>query len=316
LIADFVGWIEAINWGAVGDAISDAFSTAWEAVKNFFVGIGRFFHDLPGNILAFIKSLPQRFVAIIKQMFSLAIEAVGFGIGLLLALILKSPGMVLDALKVLLPLLGEFFTFVWNDVKNRTVAGWNNFINFIETIPSRVVNALGALVGAIGGVFTRARESGESIFRTMVNNIVGFFSGLGPRLIGFAVNLGVDIFNGFKRLLNGAINSINAGIARVDAFIPGDLPRLPLLARGGITSSPAIIGEAGTEAAIPLNDSRAMSTLIEAFNRATQSGANVGLTNNMTVIVEIDGQQLEGRIVSVMNGRDRVLRQRVNSRRA
>jgi hypothetical protein len=191
-------------------------------------------------------------------------------------------------------------------------AQFNLFIAFITTVPGLLLNALKAAPGVIVSVFTTIKDRVIAVVSSMISTVISFFTGLPAKLGGFVSGVGSGIGDFIKRAVNNAISAINSGLAKVDAFIPGDLPRLPLLARGGITNTPSIIGEAGPEAALPLNDARAMGALVTAIERA--GGGGGGIINN-TVIVEIDGQQLQGRIVETITSHDRRIKQRVNSRR-
>ena len=65
------------------------------------------------------------------------------------------------------------------------------------------------------------------------------------------------VFNKVINKINGFINDLNSGLGFSFFGIdidPPDLPNIPQLAEGGIVTKPtlAMIGEAGTEAVIPL----------------------------------------------------------------
>lgn len=135
------------------------------------------------------------------------------------------------------------------------------------------------------------------------------------------------IADGIKGVFKGAFNAIagfwNRTVGSLSwtapSWVPGNIsvnvPDIPTLAHGGVAFGPAIIGEdPGTspEVALPLGDPRAMSLLVDAIERA---GGTAQQQNNTTVIVEIDGQQLEGRIKRVVSQRDRDTVRRVLTRK-
>lgn len=321
-IAFLADQLAKVDWDQFGRDIAEWgvsvgrwFVKAWNAVKNFFVGIGRFFRALPSNILNFIKSLPQRFVQMLADMFKAALFVVGVGIGLLVASFLKTPELIVGALKALPRLIMGFLNFVWDSIVSSAKLTWRNVIAFFTTVPRLIFNALLALPGFVANIFRTVRDNAVGIVSGMISTIVNFFVGLPGRLGGFIFGIGGGIIDFLKRALNNAIGAINSGIGAIDAALPFvDLPRLPFLAKGGVFTGPAVVGEAGIEAAIPLQDNRAMNALVDAFSRAQGGGG--AASNNFTVIVEIDGQQLEGRIVRVVNERDRRTRQRVMARNA
>ena len=314
-VAEFVKWLGQINWGEVGDAIGGAFSTAWNAVSDFFVGLWNFFKALPGNVLNFIKSLPERFVALIKFMFDSALRAIGVGIGLIIVGVTELPGMIISAVKALPGLLFTFFSDLWNSAKETTVSRIDQLIDFLVGLPSKVFNAIRGLIQVIPQVLGTAFDYAKSVVMNAIDSIVGFVTGLPARIGQFAVNVGQGILNFIRNAINYMIGRVNEGIATVDNVIPGTLPRIPLLAHGGIAMGPAIIGEnpnTAPEAAIPLGDSRAMRMLANAFAQA-QGGTPAGMTNNFTVVVEIDGQQIDGRVVRIMDERDRTITRKVGA---
>lgn len=267
-IAEFNKWLGGVDWGDVGSDIAGGFSDAWTAVSDFFVGIGEWFADLPGEIIDFVKSLPGRFVDLLESMLELGLEAIGVGIGLILALIIRFPGMALNALVTLGPMLGEFFVQLGLDVFMWTVDMWTKVIDFFISVPGKIGDALAALPGVIAKWFTTVRDRAVKIVSGLITTVVTFFRNLPEKLRGFASDVGNGIVNFIKSFLNRAIDGINRGIAKVDEWVPGDLPRLPRLARGGVAFGPSIIGEdarTGPEAAIPLGDQRALSMLREAL---------------------------------------------------
>lgn len=113
----------------------------------------------------------------------------------------------------------------------------------------KVLDFLGGLPGAIGGMagafFASAASLGAAIGR-------GF-----AQIGNFASDIGNKIYGTIRNGINGIIRGINTGIGRIDAVIPGALPRLGFFARGGIVDEPtnAILGEGGRrEVVLPLTD--------------------------------------------------------------
>ena len=119
---------------------------------------------------------------------------------------------------------------------------------------SLVVLANGMI--SLGGLFFKAGESLSGSFTR------GFGSGVGTALSGAK-----DGFvNSVRSGLNGLISGINKGISLIDAALPFNvLPRIPMLARGGLAFSPSIIGEAGPELALPLNSPSAQEAIRQAL---------------------------------------------------
>jgi hypothetical protein len=78
-----------------------------------------------------------------------------------------------------------------------------------------------------------------------------------------------------------------------------DIPRIPRLARGGIVDSPtvAMIGEAGKEAVIPLENTSFVNTLASTLGSAVMAAMQMGgnssaPTGGGDIVVQIDGTTL------------------------
>lgn len=333
IISTVTTGLEAFNKLINGEDISDMaaeidgpFFEAFKAIADFFTNtipeawnsVVEFFKAVPGQIWNFIKSIPSLIAKAFTMAFDLAFKAIGIGIGLVYVAVTRLPGLIIDAVTALPGMLHTFFTNLWTDAKDTTERVGNGIWAWVKALPGRITSALQALPGVVSNFFRTAFENAKNIAATAITNIVDFVRNLPSRIASFAMDVASGITNFIRGAINRAIDSVNSGIAQVDAVIPGSLPRIPRLAHGGIAFSPAIIGEDSRttpEAAIPLGDSRAMAMLVDAFSSAQGNGSSTNVANNFTVIVEIDGQQLEGRVVSVMDERDRRLKQRVMSRR-
>lgn len=292
-IAWLGNFIDGIDWGAVGSAIADGFTAAWDAVSEFFVGIGRFLASLPGRLLEFLQELPSMLVRGLERAFDAALQAVGRGIGLLLFAVLQLPSLVLNALQSLPGLLTNFFTDLWNDGVDRAEAGVDAIVGFLTALPGRILGALQALPGLLGSFFQSMWENVKRLAVDAFNFVVASAAAAPGRLLRLAstfLNAGKRLIGGFitgfknvgsfigdvagsivgtvKSFLNNVISRLNQGIKDIDDVLPGSLPRIPMLAQGGIAFGPSIIGEkpgSRGEAAIPLDDARALALLRNAL---------------------------------------------------
>lgn len=312
-----------LDWGAIGSAIGGAFSDAWGNVVEFFEGIAQWFRDLPGLIGDAIAALPRVFVAGIKMAFKAAFVAVGIGIGSIIA-VFKTIPRQLDFIFTELPgiLVGHIVEL--GLAVHGAITGFiDDVIEDLQTLPQRAVEALAALGSRVGQLFTDAWDNAERISDDAIDAIVGFVQGIPRQLAGFATSVASGIVDFFKRALNSAIDGINSGIAFIDDRLIGvSLPRLPRLAHGGVAFGPAIIGEdpsTAPEVALPLNDSRAMSAMVQAFTQALAgnggSGGAGGGIGNIAVYVSMDGQQFQARIERVVDEKNRQVVNTVRSRR-
>ncbi|TDB80956.1 hypothetical protein [Micromonospora sp. KC721] len=292
-VADWLGrvaaWLNAIDWAGVGSAIGGAFTAAWNAVVGFFQSIGTWFAELLGKIGAFLSSLPQMLWNLFTAAANMALQAVGVGIGLILYSVTILPGQIIGFLAKLPSMLGTLFAAAWNLGRQVFLAGVTAVVGFAVALPGRVISGLSSLASRLRSTFTSAVTAGRAAAVNGFNSIVSFIAGIPGRISGYAgrflsagsglikklvdglrkvPSLGsiADAISGtIKRQLNNIIGSINAGIARVDALLPGSLPRIPHLANGAILRRPtlAMVGEAGAEVVIPLTRPRRARQLAE-----------------------------------------------------
>lgn len=129
-------------------------------------------------------------------------------------------------------------------------------LNPITLIVIGVVALIAALVIAYKK-FEGFRNVVDAVFgfiKTAVSGSIGIIKGYFETLLGFYKG----IFNGIATLWNNTVGKLSF---KVPGWVPGiggkgfDVPNIPMLANGGIVTSPtlALIGEAGPEAVVPLS---------------------------------------------------------------
>lgn len=149
----------------------------------------------------------------------------------------------------------------WTAITTAATAVQNAFNAVLAMNPvTLIVIAIAALIAILAVAYFKFEG-----FRKVVDNVFGF--------IKDAVKGGFDFFKGYidfvlgiyKGIFNGVAKIWNSTIGKlsftVPSWVPGlggkgfDVPDIPMLANGGIVTSPtlAMIGEAGPEAVIPLD---------------------------------------------------------------
>ena len=191
--------------------------------------------------------------------------------------------------------IGEILIVIWNNclkpvinwLGNEFIQAFRNVGNYIKPILESLKIMFGGLIDFIVGVFTgnwqKAWQGVQNIFR-------GIFDGL---------------TNIAKKPLNAIIDAINAMIRglnkiKLPNWIPGfggmgiNIPTIPKLAKGGIVDAPtiAMVGEAGKEAVMPLENNTGWITDLAAkvADRMPVSGGNSNDTSmSGDLILQIDG---------------------------
>lgn len=290
------------------EAVTSALSTAADAVLGFFAA-------LPGRVGSALAALPGILVGAIGTAFKAALQAVGMAIGLILFAVLELPQRIPGYLAQLGAIVGTFFTQLWANVAAWTVAAWNDMLAWFAALPGRIVTAISSLGFMLSAFFTQlwanvlawAVNGWNSIinwiasvpsriaalaiqfYNSGLNIIKRFFAGITSGAAGSAAGIGNAVFSAFKSGLNWAIRQINSGIASVDDKLPGSLPRIPMLATGGIALGPSIVGEAGPEAALPLSGQRGRKAMEMIANAANGGGGSSITFEPGSVAVTFDG---------------------------
>ena len=146
---------------------------------------------------------------------------------------------------------GNTFTSAYNAVKNAFSSIGSFFNGVWSTVQSIFVNAGQKVGSAVGGAF-----------RSAVNGVLGTIE---------------NVVNGFIGMINGVIGMIN----KIPGVSLGGIGyvSLPRLARGGIVDSPtvAMIGEAGKEVVMPLENTGFLQTMGRVVGGAVVNALGGGL---------------------------------------
>ncbi|HLA18296.1 MAG TPA: phage tail tape measure protein [Dehalococcoidia bacterium] len=215
--------------------------------------------------------------------------------------------IVRDVIKIVTALIHGDWSEAWEGVKALVGHIWEGIRALIEIhlelIKTLIWNQLQLVVGIVADLW---KLGPNSIYNTIVgamsdakqfvsdriDDIVSFFAGLPGRITTALSGLPGALEAAFRAGLNAVIGQINSFIGKFNALsIPGftikipmapdikfggfdfpDIPKVALLAQGGIVRSPtlALLGERGPEAIVPLNGAGG------ALNSA--GGAGMGMT--------------------------------------
>lgn len=177
------------------------------------------------------------------------------------------------------------------------------FFGIVLAVPQ----ILGALLGAFGDLVGKLWNGITGMFGKFAQNfgefIAGIFKGAINGVITFIenfINGPIDIINGFIDTINGAFGWIGVNLGKIDRI------KLPRLAEGGLATgaTTAIIGEAGAEAVLPLEQNTGnwsgllAGALAEEFeNSGTNVGSGVVIENmEFKINSELDAREI-GRVM-------------------
>ena len=218
-------------FSVVGTWFTERFKEAWDGLTNIFSVLGQWFSERWTEVKNILSPIGQWF----KDKFQSA----------------------WDGLTGIFKSLGSWFGARWSDVTNAlsNVASW--FGNTFTSAYNAVRNAFSSIGSFFSGVWSTVKSIFVNAGQMVGSAVGGAFKGAVNAVLGTIEN----IVNGFINMINGVIGVINAIPGVSLGYINGI--SLPRLARGGIVDSPtiAMIGEAGKEAVVPLENTGFLQTM-------------------------------------------------------
>lgn len=307
------------GFNETGDAIMNIISTLFMAMLDSIVAILKLIWDTIVNIVrgiwdstvAVLKLVWDTIVAIFQSIWD-AIVAIFTPIGewfserwiditVALANVAKWFGEMFQkawgALTNVFASIGIWFGERWNDVTTAlaNVATW--FGNIFKTAFEAVKNAFSTIGSFFSGVWTTVKNIFVNAGQMVGNAVGGAFKSAVNAVLGTIEN----VVNGFIGMINGVIGMINK-IPGVSLGSVGYVS-LPRLARGGIVDSPtvAMIGEAGKEVVMPLENTGFLQTMGRIVGGAVVNALGGGLpqsggfSGSGDIVIQIGGHEF-GRV--------------------
>lgn len=232
----------------IWDTIVAIFQAIWDGIVAIFTPIGEWFGERWNDITTVLADVAKWFGETFQKAW--------------------------DALTKVFSPIGTWFGERWNDVTTAlaNVATW--FGNIFSSAYEAVTNAF----SSIGSFFSGVWETVKGIFvdagQKVGSAVGGAFKGAVNAVLGTIEN----VVNGFIGMINGVLDAIRGlpGLGWVGSVGTISLPRL---ARGGIVDSPtvAMIGEAGKEVVMPLENTGFLQTMGRIVGGAVVNALGGGL---------------------------------------
>lgn len=137
----------------------------------------------------------------------------------------------------------SWFRNQWQTVWDWLTGLWRGITGFFSGVWDGVKSTVRSVTDFFSNVWNSAVEGVKRIFTGLRDFVGSVFSGIGNGI--------KSVINGLIDVVNGAVDGVNSVTGKVG--IPA-IPKIPKLAKGGVITTPtlAMVGEAGTEAVIPL----------------------------------------------------------------
>ena len=257
-----------------GDAIMNILSTILTGLLDLTVAVLKFIWD---TIVAIFQGIWDGIVAIFTPLGEWFAERWN-DITTVLADVAKWFGDMFqkawNALTNVFSSIGTWFGERWNDVTTAlsNVATW--FGNIFKTAFEAVKNAFSTIGSFFSGVWTTVKNIFVNAGQMVGSAVGGAFKSAVNAVLGTIEN----VVNGFIGMINGVLSAIRKlpGLGWVGSVGTVSLPRL---ARGGIVDSPtvAMIGEAGKEVVMPLENTGFLQTMGRIVGGAVVNALGGGL---------------------------------------
>ena len=255
----------------IWDAVVAIFQGIWDGIVAIFTPLGEWFSERWNDITTALADVAKWFGDIFQKAW--------------------------DALTNVFSSIGTWFGERWNDVTNAlaNVATW--FGSVFKTAFEAVKNAFSTIGSFFSGVWTTVKNIFVNAGQMVGSAVGGAFKSAVNAVLGTIEN----VVNGFIGMINGVIGMIN----KIPGVSLGSIGyvSLPRLARGGIVDSPtvAMIGEAGKEVVMPLENTGFLQTMGRVVGGAVVNALGGGLTQpsgfsgSGDIVIQIGGHEF-GRV--------------------
>lgn len=246
--------------------IQTIFTNIWNGISTFITNTINAIHTTITNVLNAIKTTWDNILNAIKTLVTNIWNAIKTTITNVINNVKTTISNVLNGIK-------SVWENIWNGIKSFATNIWNGISSIISNVINTIKNTISNVLNAIKTVW-------DNVFNGLKNTATNIFNGIWNAIKG-VIN---SILGGIEKMANGVINGLNGMIRAMNSlsfdvpdWVPGiggkkfgfNIPTLgtvslPRLAKGGIVNQPtqAIIGEAGKEAVLPLeNNTEWMDTM-------------------------------------------------------
>lgn len=243
-----VEWLETV-WSKIKVAINYAIFEIQNTITTVFTAIGSFFSGLWAGI--------QNVFSTVWNAISSTVSSVANAISSTISNVFNA---ISSTIRNIINGIRSTISSVWNGISSTTSSVWNGIrsaiSNVVNGIRSTISNVLNSLGGIASGAFNGVKNAASNV-------------------LNGALNVVSSIINRIKGLFNFSLSFPSISIPHIPlphfslsgSFNPlkGQIPKIGVnwYAKGGIFTKPTLfaanggyngVGEAGPEAALPLND--------------------------------------------------------------
>lgn len=313
-IVSILGNIATIVQKVFLNIVAPIIDTVGKIIKDFVDMVLKPLWNAWENVFQSIMGLLSDFLKVATPIFNTILDILGPIFELALTVLRGTFDMVFSAIRGIIELadkticervnnIREFFRNLGEWMEGTFGFKWKNVFETVKNVVKAFRDYMGPIINSL-----------QVVFLGLTSFISGVFSHnwkrawLGVRQIFESITSGLA--NIFKAPLNFMIDGINkflSGISKIKIpdWVPGvggkgfSIPKIPRLAKGGIVSASTIanIGEAGTEAVIPLQrNTQGLDMIAEKISERLSLSQNDGTGATYVIKLVLD----DGRVITKM----------------
>lgn len=305
----FVDMCSAITaeWGKSGASLLEGFTTFCESIKGIWNNLYRNIIKPVWDVL--IEGIDTLWSNHLKPLWE---SLLSFFSKLGEAVLTVWNNFLAPLINWIIDTFGPMFMSIFKGVWDTVSAVFGNIVDACKNI----FDALGGLMDFITGVFSgnwkKAWEGIKTFFKGIWDAMVNLIKAPINLIIGFINTL----LSGIVAGINLAIKGLNKLSFTIPDWVPGiggqtwgfnikelKAPQIPYLAEGGIINQPtlAMVGEAGKEAVVPLENTAFADSIANAILRVLtplfSNGSSLGKNSDGTTVIVLKVGEYElGRV--------------------
>lgn len=291
--------------GNIDQAMDDLLNSFNAVIDNVVPLLGRILNKiveaLPNVVTAITQKLPELIRMLVPVLITAAVQ-------IAFELIRNLPAIVMAIIEGLVQAFSDLLGPVGENIMQFFKGMWEGIVLGAQMAWEGIKNAFGAVASWFGSVFKAAWEGVKAVFSTGGKIFAGIVDGI-VKAFKAVVNAIIRGLNGVIAIPFNAINGILQGIHNIDILGAHpfewvgtiSVPQIPLLAQGGYAdgASQAVIGEAGKEVVLPLENNTdnwsglLASALAEKFNEEDKVGGGITIENqNFNISSQLDAENI------------------------
>ena len=297
-LIDFIAGVFTGDWERAWEGIKSFFSGIWEAIKSIVSAVWNAIKSIVSAAISVVSSVISTVLNTIKTIFSTIWNSIKTTVTTIINSIKSTISTVINAvsttISTVLNSIKTTFSTVWNSIKT-TVS------TIINSVKSTISTVMGSIQTGISTALSSIKTNWSNMWTNMKTTVVNIFNGIWSSIKG-VIN---SIIGGIEKMANGVIKGINGMINALNKLsfdVPDWVPKIggktfgfniptistisiPRLATGGVVdqATVAMIGEAGQEAVVPLENNTGWMDKI-----AARIGEIISV-NLQAIVGEMDG---------------------------